>query len=258
MALDHNEFLEFLQLEGAEPRLVTKSELLAHVRGLGFPISDRQLTFYVSEGLMPRSVRVGTRAGAYPCLVVSLLTWVLRFREMGVPIEAIKELVPVWKFLVRARSQDRLDLAEFDYVVRQRLESFEAILAVPELVTEVFVRHVCSDCRRKLVIVDKAGRELPVTAPEATIGFAAVRQRPEESGGTTPEWWGYRRMTLAVPPDDYETDPMTVILGAGPNAPLPSHRRQLGHDDGHDGQADESEVTVEGVSGQRVDGESVG
>jgi DNA-binding transcriptional MerR regulator len=228
--VDHSEFLEFLELDGGEPRLVTKSELLAAVRQRGFPISDRQLTFYVTEGLVPKSVRVGSRAGAYPRLVVSLLTWILRFREMGVPIEAIKELVPTWKFLIRSRNEGRLDLAEFEYVARGQLESLEAVLAVPALLTDV-VSGFCADCRRRLVIVTKDGHELPLTAPETTIGFAAANRRVDESGAESLHWWGYRRITLATPPKDFGADPTTVVLGARPNEPLPRRRSDQGHDD---------------------------
>jgi hypothetical protein len=54
--VEQNDFLEFLQLEQGEPRLVTKSELLEQIRAQGLTISDRQLTFYVTEGLVPKSV----------------------------------------------------------------------------------------------------------------------------------------------------------------------------------------------------------
>ena len=114
MELDQNEFLEFMMLDRGEPQLVTKSELLERVRGYGLAISDRQLTFYVTEGLLPKSIRAGSRAGVYPRKVVSLLSWILRFREMGVPLEAIKELIPVWKFLMKCRNDGVLDLQQFE------------------------------------------------------------------------------------------------------------------------------------------------
>jgi len=218
---DHSEFLEYLQLACGEPRLVTKSELLASVRARALPISDRQLTFYVTEGLLPRSVRVGSRAGAYPKSVVNLLTWILRFRERGVPVEAIKELLPVWKFLVRSRNEGRLELAEFEYIIRQKVHTFEANIAVPELLVDV-IMDFCSDCRRKLCIVTKEGRELQLSDPKATVGFAAARRRQDESGESTLHWWGYRRVTLAVPPEDYGSDPTTIILGLRPNEKLPN------------------------------------
>ena len=64
MALEENGFLEYLQLQGSDPELVTKSELISAVRQRGYSVGDRQLTFYISEGLVPKSVRVGSRAGA--------------------------------------------------------------------------------------------------------------------------------------------------------------------------------------------------
>jgi len=227
--VDQNEFLEFLQMEAGEFSLVTKSELVAAVRERGFSISDRQLTFYVSEGLLPRSVRVGSRAGAYPRLVISLLTWILRCREMGVPVDAIKELLPVWKYVVRARRDHRVDLAELEYVGRQHLDSFDAVLAVPELLTEVLGGY-CPNCRRGIVVVAKDGRELALSDAATTIGFAAARRRPAEDGDSSVDWWGYRRIALSVPPEDYGVDPTTVVLGVKPNEPLPPPRRHEGRE----------------------------
>lgn len=214
-----NDFLEYLQLDGGnEPRLVTKSELLAEVRDRGGAISDRQLTFYVSEGLIPKSVRVGSRAGAYPKVVVDLLVWVLRSREQGLSVDAIKELLPVWKFVMTARRERRLDLAELEYVARQRIESFEAVTFVPNVVMDV-MSGLCSECLREVVIVTKDGMEHSLGAPDTTIGFTAFRAPgPDEDGD--PVWWGYRRIVIPIAIDPGE-DPSCVVLGLPPGAGLP-------------------------------------
>jgi DNA-binding transcriptional MerR regulator len=234
VTVDQNDFLEFLQLEHGEPHLVTKSELLERVRQGGYSISDRQLTFYVSEGLLPKSVRVGSRAGAYPAPVVSLLSWILRAREMGVSVEAIKELIPVWKFLMRARKQGLIDLAELEYIARQQLSTLDAVLAVPELVTYVFA-GICRKCHKELrtAVLDKNGSKHLLDDPATTIGFAAIAHRADESGGTKTTWFGYRRIAIATPPDDYTEDPTTVILGSPPNGALPDSPRPSKHHGGH-------------------------
>ena len=61
MSIDENGFLEYLQLQGSEPDLVTKSDLVNEVRQSGYRIGNRQLSFYVTEGILPKSIRVGSR-----------------------------------------------------------------------------------------------------------------------------------------------------------------------------------------------------
>lgn len=221
LAMESNGFLEYLQLQDGEPDLVTKSELMSEVRAAGFSVSDRQLTFYISEELLPRSVRVGSRAGAYPRIVVELLMWILRARDGGVPIEALKELLPVWKYLVRARSSCQLNLAELEYVARQHVTSLEGSIAVPQVVGDVLRLHVCTACQGDIRIVYKDGAERYLTDPQATVGFAIARVVGEEDEDPAPRWYAGTRISLA-PPTSQSTDPTTVILGLKPNAPLPA------------------------------------
>jgi DNA-binding transcriptional MerR regulator len=246
-ALDQNDFLEFLMLEPGEPQLVTKSELLEKVKSRGLAISARQLTFYVTEGLLPKSVRVGSRAGVYPLQVVDLLSWILRSREMGIPVEAIKELIPLWKYLMRSRNDGILDLAEFEYIARQKLSSFDAVLAVPELVTFVLFNRLCADCRKKLDIklLDKDGKSHPINDPETTIGFAAVKRVQDESATEKTDWFGYRRITLASPPTDYAADPTTVVLGVSPDEAVPPSPGQDTYELSHDHSSVNSKATAE-------------
>ncbi|AXI78600.1 MerR family transcriptional regulator [Peterkaempfera bronchialis] len=219
MAIEENGFLEYLQLQDGEPDLVTKSELIARVRAEGYPVSDRQLTFYVSERLLPRSVRVGTRAGAYPSIVIDLLTWILRARDGGVPIEALRELLPVWKFLVRARSHRELDLAELEYVARQHVSSTEGALYVARLVIDV-MSCCCSKCRNDIVIVKKNGDKILMGDATSTVGFAVARTIEDADAGLVPRWFASTRVSLAST-DRPSSDPTTVILGLKPNVALP-------------------------------------
>jgi DNA-binding transcriptional MerR regulator len=219
MTVEPNGFFEYLQLQDGEPNLVTKSELIARVRGAGYPVSDRQLTFYVTEGLMPRSVRVGSRAGAYPTVVVELLTWILRARDVGASIEALKELLPVWKFLIRARSSGELILGELEYVARQHVTSVEGSLGVVRVVADV-MGHRCPRCQKDMVIVLKNGERRPMNSPETTVGFAIARSFEDEDGASTPDWFAATRVSLAFT-DSHSSDPTTVILGVKPNEALP-------------------------------------
>ncbi|WP_207007732.1 hypothetical protein [Nocardioides aromaticivorans] len=231
MEHDENGFLEYLQLQGGEPDLVTKSELIQNVRERGYSLSDRQLTFYMTEGLVPRSVRVGSRAGAYPRVVEELLAFILWARDGGVPIESMKELLPVWKLLVRSRREKTLDVQELEYVARQRLATMEAVMAVPEMVAFVFSRYVCKKCSDSFEIVYKDGEVRSLQDPSATVGFAIARQVAEaEDEPAAPRWIASTRISLGGA-GDYQ-GPTTVVLGLKPNEPLPPD--PWGSEDEHD------------------------
>lgn len=244
---EENGFLEYLDLQGDLPDQVTKSELLAQVREAGFSLSDRQLTFYVTEGLVPRTVRVGTRAGTYPVSVVWLMKWILQARDAGVSIEALKELLPVWKFLVRAQRDEVLDIGELEQVARQHVTSYEASLGVPRVVSYVLMRASCPTCRGKIRVVYKDGTERSLNDADATIGFAIARTLTDDAEDTsdtatgTPQWWASARITLSIP-NNYSTDPTTIILGVKPNEALPPDPSDH---PGHDQPSTEQEDTCE-------------
>lgn len=231
MVEEQNDFVEFLQLQGGDADLVTKSELIQSVRERGYSLSDRQLTFYMTEGLVPRSVRVGSRAGAYPKVVVELLAFILWARDGGVPIESMKELLPVWKMLVRSRRSKSLDVPELEYVARQSLTSMEAIMAVPQMVAFVISRHVCKKCSSRFEITYKDGTTKALDDPAATVGFAIARKVSDTEDETAePQWIASTRISLGGA-GDY-SGPTTVLLGLKPNEPMPHD--PWGTEDEHD------------------------
>ena len=231
MRVERNGFFEYLELQGGKADLLTKSELLHEVRAAGYKLSDRQLTFYVSEGLVPRSVRAGSRAGVYPAIVVQLISWLLQMRDEGVSIESLRELLPVWKFLISARSENVFDLGEFEYVARQHVSSMEAMIAVPRVVTHVMVRRCCATCRENIGLVDKAGRRTTLSDPSATVGFAIARLlQTDDASEPQPVWFRSTRITLAAI-DSPSTDPTTVILGRKLGESLPADPIDAGHRD---------------------------
>ncbi|MGW4844875.1 MerR family transcriptional regulator [Nocardia brasiliensis] len=216
MGIEENGFLEYLQLQGGD-QLVTKSELITAVRNAGLSLTSRQLTFYATTaGLVPHSVRVGSRAGAYPAIVVDLMTWILRFRRIGVSIEALRELLPVWKCLARARIEGQLDLYDLEIIARQHVESTEAAVNVPRLVIDTFGQLPKVD----IEIVAKDRKSWRSTEP-GTIGFAIARRPKNEDGAEGElEWFAATRLTLEFP-RNYSKDPTTIILGAKQNEKLP-------------------------------------
>lgn len=227
MTVNGSPFLDYLELQGGAGELVTKSELIGAVRDAGYRVSERQLTFYVSEGLIPQSVRAGSRAGVYPAIVVDLMIWVLHMRKAGVSIEALRELLPVWKMLVKSRREHLLDLSELEIVARQHVTRPEALLAIPMVVSRVMIEACCPNCSpdsEPIVLVDKERYSRPITDPEATIGFAIARPLSDEDSdldsSAAQQWRARTRITLAAPksPND---DPTTVRVGRKLNEPMP-------------------------------------
>ena len=130
-----NDFMELLELQG-NLEMVTKSELLEQARGHGASVSDRQLTSFASEGLIPKSARIGSRGGAYPKLVVDQLNFVSRFRQRGMSVQGVKELLPLWRYMQRATRKHEVSLAEFERVARMSITTPEAWFAVPGVLQE--------------------------------------------------------------------------------------------------------------------------
>ena len=206
------DFLEYLELQD-NLDMLTKSELLEHVRRTGGPISDRTLTFYVTEGLVPKSARVGSRGGAYPKVVGELVAWIVRSRARGLSVEALKELLPLWKFLQRAVRAEEVSLAEFEYVARQHVRSPEALFAVPSLFSDCMP---CLACLSKTDFLLKDGQRVRHSEETPlTLGFALATEDPE-SGEV-------RRLSdlLVSPPlqRDIADNPSTVVVG------IPNGRR---------------------------------
>lgn len=242
---EDNAFLEYLQLQGPDPVLVTKSELIAKVRERGYSVSDRQLTFYVSEGLIPKSVRVGSRAGVYPQIVVELLGWVLRCKAGGLSVEAIRELLPVWKYLIRSLNEQRIDLAELEYIARQHVTTLEGSYAIPAVVSSV-LGDVCPECRAKFVLVLKDGTERVLSEPSATVGFAIAQRGDEVSDDTDAKWVARTRLALGGGGGDTANDPTTVILGLRVGEALPPERPEPNPED--HGDADHRDDNLKGTS----------
>lgn len=138
------ELTEYLELQRSA-EFVTKTELIEALRESGLSISSRNLTYYSSVGLIPAAIRIGGRAGAYPQVVVEQLAWVIKARDRDQSIDSIKELLPLWRWLMRSRLQGSVDLAELELVARQHCASQEANFAVPYLISEVLL-GLCGEC----------------------------------------------------------------------------------------------------------------
>lgn len=211
-----NDFMELLELQG-NLEMVTKSELLEKVRKQRQSISDRQLTSFMSEGLIPKSARIGSRGGAYPAIVVDLLFFITRFRRRGLSVNAIRELLPLWRYLRRALREHEISLGEFEYVARQTITIPEAWFAVPSVFMDVLPCPNCEASRfAEMRFILKDGSVQPADGAEPiSIGFV-MAQLDEESGIAEAHY----PLRLAIPLPDEGHNPSSVILGIANGIPL--------------------------------------
>jgi DNA-binding transcriptional MerR regulator len=212
--MDGSDFLEYLELQD-NLDLVTKSELLDEVRRRHARVTDRQLTSYITEGLIPRSARIGSRSGAFPKIVIDVLEFVANARERGLSVEAVKELLPLWRLLRRGVRDRRIDLVEMEYVARQHVRKPEAIYSVPWVLQWLLpcpVHH--ADHLQEIAFTFKDGSEHnSADTDPLMLGFLIERQ-DEEGECAKPINW----MRVDLSPVQAQ-DPAAVIL-AIPVTPL--------------------------------------
>jgi DNA-binding transcriptional MerR regulator len=201
--------LELLELQGSTD-LITKAELKHYVRRQGGQISDRNVAYYSSVGLIPPAVRIGARGGAYPKIVRELLAWVVRSREWGLSIEAIKEMIPLWRLLMQARRSGCIDLVEFEYVARSNVTLAEANRAVPLLISDL-INSLCDDCRSKISWLLKDGTTFAASGTEPmTLSFILAELDPDSGDGREIAWTQLQLPGIGGPDVD---DPTTIVLG---------------------------------------------
>jgi len=211
-----NDFMELLELQG-NLEMVTKSELLEQARGHGASVSDRQLTSFASEGLIPKSARIGSRGGAYPKLVVDQLNFVSRFRQRGMSVQGVKELLPLWRYMQRATRKHEVSLAEFERVARMSITTPEAWFAVPGVLQETLPCPQCSHERLNGIsfLMKDGSRE--VVGAEGTVSVGFIMGRLDEETGKATPWLPMR---LAIPRDDEGFNATSVVLGIPMNVEL--------------------------------------
>ncbi len=215
------DFMDLLELQG-DLQMITKSELLENVRKRGGSISDRQLTSYVTEGLLPKSARIGSRSGAYPKIVERLVLFVTQARRRGLSVQGVKELLPVWRLLESSRLTGELQLDALEYVAREHAVSAEAAYSVPWMINAVLPCPSCDPERfQAMKFVKKDGElmEKPVT-----IGFVLAHQN---SATGDVERLSSMRIAMPMRCEGEYTD--SVVLGIPNGVELPSID-EMGHE----------------------------
>lgn len=211
---------EYLEIQ-TTAEFVTKTELREALRQWGLPISERNLTYYASIGLVPTAIRVGSRGGAYPKVVIEQLAWVIRARNRGQSIESIKELLPLWRWIARSRNEGIIDLKEFELVARRPGLSQEANFAVPHLVSEILQ---CGDCLERIQWILKDGSPFyhRHTAP-LTLSFI-MGTINQETG--QPELLAWTQLSFPGMGSPNPDDPTAITLGLPIGVDLPGQSAQ--------------------------------
>lgn len=127
-----NLLTELLTIQGSLAA-VSREELLRQANDRGAGLSERQLTSIIGEGVFPQGARFGTGPGQWPVLSIDLLVFIGRQRQANTSVASLRELVPIWCYIEGARRKNRLELAEFERVVRQNIRRVAAAFWIPWL-----------------------------------------------------------------------------------------------------------------------------
>jgi DNA-binding transcriptional MerR regulator len=202
------EFVEYLKLQD-NLDMCSKTELLDDLRRSGARVSARQLTTYVTEGLVPKSARVGSRSGVYPRVILDLVYWIEQSRRRGLSIEAIKQLVPLWRFVRAGLKRREVDLGEFEALAQEVVSLEEAAFAVPSLFVACLPCPVHDTNGQEALLetkfVLKEGTRVKHSAKEPmTLGFTITDAKDNRCRLASTR--------IAIPLADEHESPSTVSL----------------------------------------------
>ncbi len=200
---EESDFMELLQLQGTLD-MVTKSDMLEWAKGEDLPVTQRQLTSLMADRLLPKTARIGSRGGAFPKITEEQLRFVLRCRSRGMSVAAVRELIPVWRYMVGAVARSELSISELERVANESISTPEAVYALPRVVTSALP---CAHCQSdelsamKFVMKDET-RKSRGSGDMVSIGFATIAGDCHVQDFTR----------VAIPDADEEHQTSTVVL----------------------------------------------
>ena len=204
---EETEFVELLQLQG-DLKLVSKSELIEWARDHGLAVTLRRLTTMMTEGLLPKTARIGARGGAYPDIVKRQLGFVMDLREKGVPVSVIKELLPVWRFMLGARREGVVDIGELESTAVASVQSEAAAMLVPVVIQQELP---CPGCRPdELSELKFRYKDDTMHSRGANDDVSMGVLLEEVDGDGECRTMYFARLTL--PRTDEENDPSTIVF----------------------------------------------
>jgi len=201
---------KLLDIQGTEDS-VTPTEAIERLRGRGRKISRRTVSFWQEQGLIPAAMRVGSRGGVYPAIMVDLIDWISACRDRGVGLETVRELQPLWAYLMQGESKQEIDVADFERVARQLGLTLAASYCVPQLIHDL-MSGLCHHCLGHITWRLKDGtvrRHAPGSG--LRLGFVIGEVEPESGDARILAWTQLTLPGLGDTPD--LDDPALVILG---------------------------------------------
>lgn len=204
---EESEFLELLRVQDSLD-MISKSELIDWAKKHRMALTDRKLTSFMTEGLLPKTARIGSRGGAYPAIAKDQLKFVLRWRSRGTSVTAIKELLPVWRFMTSAVRRHEVDLAELEDLVQQTVHSDQALHTLPNVIQDALP---CPNCKSgELSDIKFRFKDDTVRSRGANddVSFAVLFEETDGDGECTSMM--IARITL--PRIDEAHDPSTMVI----------------------------------------------
>lgn len=209
-------FMELLSLQSSEV-LISKAELLDKIRCSGRVLTERTLTYYTEEDLIPKPARFG-RSAAFPAIAAQLVSMVVDAKSRSLSSSSIRELVVLWKILIRERQHEHsLHLDTLEEVARTQVRSEEASASIPWLV-DLVLNTACSDCVGTVMVFDKLGRPIDQSGSSAEwINFMLTRFDPDLGKARLV---GHVQLTLPGMAAPTAKDPRTVVIGTVPGTEI--------------------------------------
>jgi len=238
-------FMELMRLQDSDV-MISRPELRDGIRAHGRNLPERTLAYYTDEGLLPKAARFG-RAAAYPGIMVELTLFVVDARERGLSVDAVRQLVTLWKVLVGERQKlGQLRLATLEDTARTFVTSPEASSSIQWLV-EVVLHTGCMNCVGSVLVVDKKEQLIDQSDSSSEwINFMLTKFDDELQQARLV---GYSQLSLPGLGLPAEDDPRTVVLGTPPGTQIcydcePVLQCVKGHEDLNEAPPSESEAAA--------------
>ena len=162
----------------------------------------------MTEGLLPKTARIGPRGGAYPAIVKQQLGFVMDLREKGVPVGVIRELLPVWRFMFGARREGVVDIEALESTAVASVQSEAAAMLVPLVIQQELP---CPGCRAdrlsELKFRYKDG-SMHSRGANDDVSIGVLLEEVDGDGECRTKF--FARLTL--PRTDEESDPSTIVF----------------------------------------------
>ncbi|HYF56946.1 MAG TPA: Cu(I)-responsive transcriptional regulator [Salinarimonas sp.] len=131
-------------------------------------VSAKMIRYYESIGLVPRPARTESGYRVYDEAAVHTLRFVSRARDLGFPLEAIRDLVALWRDRERASTDVKRIALEHVGVLEDKIRQLQAMTGT--------LRHLAEHCH------GDARPDCPILEELASNDAPPRRARPPSPG----------------------------------------------------------------------------